>query len=45
MFSGVYGCPYKIKKHVSWEYFKNLTKNVEIPWLIAGDLNFHPFEF
>lgn len=30
LMSAVYGCPYKIKKHLSWTYFKNLAATVEL---------------
>lgn len=39
MLSAIYGCPYRVKKHVSWNYFGELARTVEIPWLVVGDLD------
>lgn len=36
MLSAIYGCPYRVKKHLSWDYFKNLSFSVNLPWLVMG---------
>ncbi|XP_026397050.1 uncharacterized protein LOC113291769 [Papaver somniferum] len=37
--SCVYGTPYRENQTAQWEYIKNLSKLVKIPWVLIGDLN------
>ncbi|XP_026459687.1 uncharacterized protein LOC113360391 [Papaver somniferum] len=37
--SCLYGTPYKEDQVEQWEYIKDLSKAVNIPWVVLGDLN------
>lgn len=34
-----HGTPYNSEKPTFWEDFKEVIKNVKLPWLVIGDLN------
>ncbi|RZC76593.1 hypothetical protein C5167_000712 [Papaver somniferum] len=40
MLSCLYGNPNKNQKTQSWEPFRELAKDVDIPWMVIGDLHF-----
>jgi hypothetical protein len=38
-FTGFYGEPEAQNKHLSWEYIRNLSAMVDLPWVMVGDFN------
>ena len=38
-FTGFYGHPEKMQRHLSWDLLRRLRRQFTLPWLIAGDFN------
>ncbi|XP_074327027.1 uncharacterized protein LOC141664968 [Apium graveolens] len=38
-YTGFYGCPERRRRYESWNIFRTLTGNSDLPWCIIGDFN------